>query len=89
MFNPHLVRSPVGDYIDEHVTGVASSLVLAHKVKGDGEEAAATTRNYYLTGQRMREKTAGMRAWSEALIDSYLRAGGTMPAPMRRGPEAS
>ncbi|MGY0572822.1 hypothetical protein ACTGJ9_018505 [Bradyrhizobium sp. RDM12] len=44
LFNPRLVRSPVGDLIEEHVSGVAVVADLSHKVKNDGEEAAATTR---------------------------------------------
>jgi hypothetical protein len=47
----------------------------------DDDEAAPTTRAYYLTSQRMREKADGMRAWSEALVEAYLKAGGAMPAP--------
>ncbi|SFV18294.1 hypothetical protein SAMN05192541_13411 [Bradyrhizobium arachidis] len=88
LFNPHLVRSPVGDFIEQNVTGVASSLVLSHKLKDGGDEAAATTRNYYLTGQRMREKTAGMKAWSEALVAAYLKIpDARLPEPIeqRRG----
>ncbi|GLH79776.1 hypothetical protein SSBR45G_46850 [Bradyrhizobium sp. SSBR45G] len=81
LFNPHLVRSPVGDYIEDKVNGAASSLVLSHKMKQDGEEAARTTRQFYLVSQRMREKAAGMRAWSEALVESFLRQGGTLPTP--------
>lgn len=79
LFNPHLVRSPVADFIEEHVSGVASSLVLSHKVKNDGEQAAVTTRKWYLIGQRMREKSAGMKAWSEALIEAYLEQDGVLP----------
>lgn len=81
LFNPHLVRSPVGDFIADTVSGAASSLVLAHTLKKDEKEAAVTTRQYYLTSQRMREKADGMRAWSETLVEAYLKAGGTMPAP--------
>lgn len=80
-FSLHLVRSAMGDYIAEKVSGVVSSLALAHTLPQDEDEAAPTTRQYYLTSQRMTEKAAGMRAWSEALIEAYLKAGGTMPAP--------
>lgn len=81
LFNPHLVRSPMGDLIAGKVSGVAASLVLAHTLPNDADEAAPTTRAYYLTSQRMAEKTAGMKAWSEAVVEAYLKAGGTMPAP--------
>ncbi|MCS3893478.1 hypothetical protein M2171_002611 [Bradyrhizobium japonicum USDA 38] len=80
-FGLHLVRSAMGDHIAEKVSGVVSSLVLAHTLPQDEGEAAPTTRQYYLTSQRMAEKTTGMRAWSEALIEAYLAAGGTMPVP--------
>lgn len=80
-FSLHLVRSAMGDFIAEKVSGVVSSLVLAHTLPQDDDEAAPTTRQYYLTSQRMTEKVAGMRAWSEALVAAYLDAGGTMPEP--------
>ena len=80
-FSLHLVRSAMGDYIAEKVSGVVSSLVLAHTLPQDEEEAAPTTRAYYLTSQRMTEKATGMKAWSEAVIGVYLKAGGTLPAP--------
>ncbi|MBP1294315.1 hypothetical protein [Bradyrhizobium elkanii] len=80
-FSLHLVRSAMGDFIAEHVSGVVSSLVLAHTLPQDEEEAAPTTRQYYLTSQRMTEKAAGMKAWSDAVVAAYLAAGGTMPEP--------
>ncbi|WP_027568249.1 hypothetical protein [Bradyrhizobium sp. URHA0013] len=80
-FSLHLVRSAMGDYIAERVSGVVSSLVLAHTLPNDAEEAAPTTKAYYLTSQRMAEKATGMRAWSEAVVGAYLKAGGKMPAP--------
>jgi hypothetical protein len=81
-FSPHLVRSAMGDYIAEHVSGVVSSLVLAHELPDkEKDEAAPTTRQYYLTSQRMKEKADGMRAWSDAVIEAFLKAGGTMPEP--------
>src|SRR6202012_1582353 len=78
---PHLTRSAMGDFIAERVSGVVSSLVPAHTLPADADEAAQTTRTYYLTSQRMAEKASGMRAWSEALMDSYLRHGGKTPEP--------
>ncbi len=80
-FTLHFVRSAMSDYIAEHVSDVVSSLVLAHTLPKGAEEAAPTTRANYLTSQRMREKSDGMRAWPEALLEAHLRAGGTMPAP--------
>ena len=81
LFNPHLVRSAMGNFIEEKVSGVVASLVLAHKLPEEGDEAAQTTRDYYLTSQRMKEKTEGMRAWCEALIEAFVAAGGKMPEP--------
>jgi hypothetical protein len=80
-FSLHLVRSAMGDYIADKVSGVVSSLVLAHTLPNDADEAAPTTRAYYLTSQRMAEKAIGMKVWSEALIESFMKAGGTMPEP--------
>lgn len=80
-FSLHLVRSAMGDFIAENVSGVVSSLVLAHTLPQDEDEAAPTTRAYYLTSQRMREKTDGMRAWSDAVVEAFLKAGGTLPEP--------
>lgn len=80
-FSLHLVRSAMGDYIADKVSGIVSSLVLAHTLPQDDQEAAPTTRQYYLTSQRMLEKAVGMRAWSEALIRAYLEAGGVLPVP--------
>lgn len=80
-FVPHLIRSAMGDYIAEHVSGVVSSLVLAHTLPQTEDEAAPTTKQYCLSSQRMAEKATGMKAWSEALIAAYLASGGTMPEP--------
>jgi hypothetical protein len=81
LFNPHLVRSAMSDFIEDKVSGVTASLVMAHTLPKDDDEAAPTTRAYYLTSQRMREKSDGMRVWFDALIESFLKAGGIMPAP--------
>lgn len=81
-FAPHLVRSAMGDFIAEKVSGVVSSLVLAHTLPTDGEEAARTTQEYYLVSQRMREKADGMRAWTDALLNAYLKIDGAkLPEP--------
>ncbi len=81
-FSPHLVRSAMGDFIAEKVSGVVSSLVLAHELPDkEKDEAAPTTRQYYLTSQRMKEKADGMLAWCDAVVEAYLAAGGTLPEP--------
>jgi hypothetical protein len=80
-FSLHLVRAAMGDFVEDKVNGVTSSLVLAHTLPRDEDEAAPTTKAYYLSSQRMAEKAEGMRVWSQALIASFLKAGGTMPVP--------
>lgn len=80
-FSLHLARTVMTNFLDKHVSPVASSLVLAHTLPKTADEAAPTTRAYYLTSQRMDVKTAAMKSWSEALIESFLKAGGTMPEP--------
>lgn len=81
LFNPHLVRSPVADLIEDRVSGAAASLVLAHTLRGERDGASATTRDSYLTTHRIREKTEGMKAWTGDLIDAYLRLDGKLPMP--------
>lgn len=80
-FSLHLVRSAMGDYIAAKVSGVVSSLVLAHTLPDDPNEAAAVTRDVYLTDQRMDEKAEGMQSWCDALVAEYLKAGLPLPAP--------
>jgi hypothetical protein len=84
-FSLHLVRSLMTNFLDKHVSPVASSLVLTHTLPQTADEAAPTTRQYYLTSQRMDVKSAAMRPWSEALLEAYLKAGGTMLEP-KEGP---
>jgi hypothetical protein len=85
-FSLHLARTVMGNFLETAVSPVASSLVLAHTLPQTADEAAPTTRAYYLTSQRMAEKSAAMAAWSEALCEAYTKTGGTMPAqPRGRG----
>ena len=78
---PHLTRSVVGNYLDNRadMPAVASSLMLGHALPGDVEAAAPTTQKFYLTSQRMAEKAVAMKAWSDALVAAFLKAGGTLP----------
>lgn len=80
-FSLHLARSVMTNFLDKHVSPVASSLVLAHTLPQTADEAAPTTRAYYLTSQRMDVKSTAMRAWSGSLVEAFLKAGGTMPEP--------
>lgn len=78
---PHLTRSAAGNYLDNwpDVPPVASSLMLGHALPGTVEDAAPTTKRFYLTSQRMVEKAVAMKAWSNALVEAFLKAGGTLP----------
>ena len=58
---------------------MASSLMLGHALPGTVEDAAPTTKRFYLTSQRMVEKAVAMKAWSNALVEAFLKAGGTLP----------
>jgi len=65
---------------------VASSQMLAHTIPKDSkDEAAPTTREFYLTSQRMDLKTDAMTAWTEALMASYTKRGGKYPMPNETG----
>lgn len=87
-FSLHLARTVMGNFLETAVSPVASSLVLAHTLPQTAEEAAPTTQAYYLTNQRMDVKSQAMRAWSESLVEAFLKAGGRMPAPAE-GPRRS
>jgi hypothetical protein len=80
---PHLTRSVVGNYLEnrQDVTPAASSLMLGHALPNGAEEAAPTTKKFYLTSQRMAEKAVAMQVWSDALMEAYRKAGGTPPGP--------
>jgi hypothetical protein len=88
----HLVRSVAANYLEgrEDVPPVAASLMLAHTLPGEKAKAAApTTKRFYLTGQRMDQKLIAMRAWSEALMEAYFKAGGAYPQPSEEGHPAA
>lgn len=68
-------------FLEKRISPVAASLVLAHSLPDSDREMSPTTREYYSVSQRMEEKAEAMRAWSEALIESFLKAGRTMPVP--------
>lgn len=80
-FSLHLVRSVMTNFLDKHVSPVASSLLLAHTLPKTDKESSPTTLEHYLTSQRMDVKGEAMAAWSEALIEACLKAGGSMPTP--------
>lgn len=85
-FTMQLTRSVIGNFLD-HYPGMpssASSLLLSHAMKNGSDEAAPTTKRFYLTSQRMDVKAQAMRAWSDALTNAYLKAGGTPPMPSEK-----
>ena len=53
--------------------------MLGHALPGTVEDAAPTTKRFYLTSQRLVEKAVAMKAWSNALVEAFLKAGGTLP----------
>jgi hypothetical protein len=81
----HLIRSVAGIFLDNvnGLSSIASSLMLAHTIPKD--EAAQTTREFYLTSQRMTLKAAAMSAWTEGLMTSYSKRGGKHPLPSEAG----
>ncbi|MEK9285427.1 MULTISPECIES: hypothetical protein [unclassified Bradyrhizobium] len=87
-FWPHLVRTIATDFMKaqpDKVSGAAVSALLGHVLPRDRNEAddemSAVTREFYLTSQEMPLKTQAMKLWSDAVLDAYVRAGGTLPMP--------
>jgi hypothetical protein len=79
----HLVRSVAGNFLD-NAAGMppsASSLMLAHAMPASADEVAPTTRKFYLSSQRMDVKAKAMKAWSDAVMKAYRKAGGKPPVP--------
>jgi hypothetical protein len=84
----HLIRTVAANFLDnvKGLSSVASSLMLAHKIPADAkDEAAPTTRDFYLTSQRMDLKADAMLAWTDALMNSYAKRGGKYPMPSETG----
>jgi len=86
-FTLHVARSIVGNWLDknERMPASASSLILAHAGKNDGatDKVAKTTKQFYLTGQKMDVKAIAMEAWSDAVMNAYIKAGGAPPMPRK------
>lgn len=84
-FSMHIIRSTMGDYILDHTDlppGTAS-LVIGHEIAGDRRDemdrVGRTGKVWYFQAQRIPEKAAAMKAWSEALLKAYSSAGGVYP----------
>jgi hypothetical protein len=82
-FSLHLVRSVAGNYLDNApgVPKAGISAMLAHADEETDDRLAPTTKAFYVQNKRMDLKSDAMAAWSEALIKSFIKAGGTMPEP--------
>jgi hypothetical protein len=82
-FWPHLVRSVAGNFLESApgMSPSASSLMLAHAMPASADEVAPTTRKFYLSSQRMDVKAKAMKAWSDAVMKAYRKAGGKQPMP--------
>jgi hypothetical protein len=64
------------------MSAAASSAFLAHAPALDDKDPEArspATEKFYSVTQRMPLKTLAMRAWSEAVLNAYLKAGGVWP----------
>jgi hypothetical protein len=92
-FWPHLVRSAMTNYFAQHrgtVPPAAASAMLGHVLPNDKEldwlRISETTEKYYLTYQHMDLKAPAMKQWSEALLQAYVNAGGTLPLPCETDP---
>ncbi|MCK1621767.1 hypothetical protein IVA98_00530 [Bradyrhizobium sp. 160] len=84
-FSMHIIRSTLGDFILDHTNlppGTAS-LVIGHEIAGDRRDeldrVGRTGKRWYFQAQRIPEKTAAMKDWSDALLKAYFAAGGRYP----------
>jgi hypothetical protein len=77
------MRSVAGNFPDSApgVPASGSSLMLAHALPKGSDDVAPTTRRFYLTSQRMDIKALAIRAWSDALTATFIKAGGKSPMP--------
>jgi hypothetical protein len=85
-FSLHLARSVMANFLDKKVSPIASSLVLAHTLPQSAIGSSPTTREFYLTSQRMDIKAEAMETWCEALTASVKKAGGSLPVPRELRP---
>lgn len=83
-FSLHTVRSAATHFLENYpgLSAAASSAFLGHAPALDDKDPEArspTTEKFYSATQRMPLKTLAMKAWSEAVLNSYLKAGGVWP----------
>jgi hypothetical protein len=85
-FSLHIVRDAATHFL-ENCPGLppaASSAFLGHLPPTDDKDPEArspTTEKFYSKTQRMPQKILAMRAWSEAVMEAYEKAGGKWPQP--------
>lgn len=89
----HLVRSAMTNFFARHrrtLSPAAASVMLGHVLANDKDrdwrQMSQTTEEYYLTCQHMDLKAEVMELWSEALLQAYVNAGGTLPMPCETDP---
>jgi hypothetical protein len=82
-FSLHLVRAVSGNYLDGAATvpKAAISAMLAHADGTAEDRLAPTTKAFYVQNQKMGLKAQAMEAWSDAVLNAYVKAGGKPPAP--------
>lgn len=83
-FSLHTVRSAATHFLENYpgLSAAASSAFLGHAPPLDDKDPEArsrTTEKFYSVTQRMPLKTLAMKAWSGAVLDAYLKAGGVWP----------
>ncbi len=82
-FTLHLVRSVVGNYLDDRddVPKPAISAMLSHADGDTDDKLSDVTEKFYIQNQKMRLKSIAMAVWSEALIAEIEKQGGSLPQP--------
>jgi hypothetical protein len=83
-FSRHTVRTAATHFLENYpgLSPAASSAFLGHAPpldEKDPEARSPTNENFYSVTQRMPLKTLAMKAWSEAVLNAFLKAGGVWP----------
>jgi hypothetical protein len=85
-FSLHTIRSAATNFLEKckGLPPAASSAFLDHGHKADPNDPdsmSEVTEKFYLETQRMPLKIEAMKAWSDAVMDAYYKAGGKWPEP--------
>jgi hypothetical protein len=82
-FSRHTVRTAATHFLENYPgLSAAASSALGHAPpldEKDPEARSPTNENFYSVTQRMPLKTLAMKAWSEAVLNAFLKAGGVWP----------